>query len=487
MTKAFTSELVIGLVSAVGTNSKLIEDPLSDFLKAFGYELSTLSLSKYIADILPEGLDQKSEASRIDSYMTNGNEIRKRSGRNDFLALYTVAQINKARDTDGDLTQPFPKKVHLLRSLKHPDEVSFLRQIYGPGFYLVALYSTQEERISHLTNDKLITEIEARRLIERDQSEFYSYGQQTRNTFSLADAFIRLNPNQVETSKKEFKRLLDLIFGNPTLTPTPDEQMMYLAFASSLRSGSLARQVGAAIVSQEGELVAIGANDAPRAGGGLHWPGADDRRDLIKGGGQDSNYKNKREIARDTFIRLGIEDKYYNDCFRRLNGGKLFDITEYGKDVHAEMEALLSCARIGISPRGGCLYTTTFPCHNCARHIIASGIKRVVYVEPYPKSKALELHEDEIAVEDKKEKDHRVLFEPFIGIGPRKFADLFSLGWSSGYPIKRKEGGLVRQWDPRQALPRIPLIARSYLDWEKLAVEDVEKGLRKAGLVKEEK
>ncbi|MDN3612645.1 hypothetical protein QWZ16_23945 [Vibrio ostreicida] len=26
-----------------------------------------------------------------------------------------------------------------------------------------------------------------------------------------------------------------------------------------------------------------------------------------------------------------------------------------------------------------------FPCHNCAKHIVASGIKRVVYVEPYPK------------------------------------------------------------------------------------------------------
>ena len=58
--------------------------------------------------------------------------------------------------------------------------------------------------------------------------------------------------------------------------------------------------------------------------------------------------------------------------------------------VHAEMEALLSCARSGVSPVGGTLYSTTFPCHNCAKHIVAAGLRRVVYVEPYPKSRAVE-------------------------------------------------------------------------------------------------
>jgi deoxycytidylate deaminase len=72
------------------------------------------------------------------------------------------------------------------------------------------------------------------------------------------------------------------------------------------------------------------------------------------------------------------------------------DITEFGRPVHAEMEAILSCARIGISPKMGTLYCTTFPCHNCAKHIVAAGIKRVVYVEPYPKSKAEKLHSDSL-------------------------------------------------------------------------------------------
>src|ERR1035441_9924393 len=76
---------------------------------------------------------------------------------------------------------------------------------------------------------------------------------------------------------------------------------------------------------------------------------------------------------------------------RLLKNSGLFDMTEYGRAVHAEMDALLTCARSGISPRNGTLYTTTFPCHNCTRHLVAAGIRRVVYIEPYPKSKATKL------------------------------------------------------------------------------------------------
>jgi deoxycytidylate deaminase len=62
------------------------------------------------------------------------------------------------------------------------------------------------------------------------------------------------------------------------------------------------------------------------------------------------------------------------DAYKRLRDGRLYDLTEFGRAVHAEMEALLCCARSGVSPRFGSLFTTTFPCHNCAKHIIAAGI-----------------------------------------------------------------------------------------------------------------
>jgi deoxycytidylate deaminase len=103
------------------------------------------------------------------------------------------------------------------------------------------------------------------------------------------------------------------------------------------------------------------------------------------------------------------------------------DLLEFGRDIHAEMSAICDAARNGLSLGGSSLYTTTFPCHLCAKHIVASGIRRVVYLEPYPKSYAQELHEDSIEVEGNAD-TKRVNFAPFIGISPYRYRDLFEKG-----------------------------------------------------------
>jgi deoxycytidylate deaminase len=57
---------------------------------------------------------------------------------------------------------------------------------------------------------------------------------------------------------------------------------------------------------------------------------------------------------------------------------RIKDLIEYSRSVHAEMDAIVSLARIGgTGLQDATLYTTTFPCHNCARHIVASGIMKV--------------------------------------------------------------------------------------------------------------
>ncbi len=105
------------------------------------------------------------------------------------------------------------------------------------------------------------------------------------------------------------------------------------------------------------------------------------------------------------------------------------------------MDALLSAGRVGTSPVGGRLYVSTFPCHYCARHIVAAGIDEVQYIEPYPKSRALHLHCDSITTEeegwvppsrwsDKEAKDGqskppKVLFRPFVGVAPRMYERVF--------------------------------------------------------------
>jgi deoxycytidylate deaminase len=97
-----------------------------------------------------------------------------------------------------------------------------------------------------------------------------------------------------------------------------------------------------------------------------------------------------------------------------LADAAIMDLTEYGRVVHAEMCAICDAARLGRSIKGATLFTTTFPCHNCTKHILAAGISKVFYIEPYPKSKAKILHENEVELE--KPSLSRVSFMPFIGI-----------------------------------------------------------------------
>jgi len=53
------------------------------------------------------------------------------------------------------------------------------------------------------------------------------------------------------------------------------------------------------------------------------------------------------------------------------------------RTIHAEMNALLQCAIHGISTKGATAYVTNMPCTNCAKSLIAAGIKEVVIFSDY--------------------------------------------------------------------------------------------------------
>src|SRR5262249_40911967 len=93
-------------------------------------------------------------------------------------------------------------------------------------------------------------------------------------------------------------------------------------------------------------------------------------------------------------------------------------------------------------------YATTFPCHECARHIVAAGIRKVVYIEPYPKSLVPELYPDSIVLERAESGHGLVLFRPFVGIAPLKYLQLFQA------PKRKLDDGSVIVWNKTQAIPR---------------------------------
>src|SRR4051794_6771305 len=63
------------------------------------------------------------------------------------------------------------------------------------------------------------------------------------------------------------------------------------------------------------------------------------------------------------------------------------------------------------------MYATTFPCHECARHIVVVGISEVYFIDPYPRSRVLEMFEDSIVVD--REANGKIPFRAFTGIAPR--------------------------------------------------------------------
>lgn len=148
-----------------------------------------------------------------------------------------------------------------------------------------------------------------------------------------------------------------------------------------------------------------------------------------------------------------------------LRSARINDLTEYGRVVHAEMLAICDAARVGRSVKGTTLYCTTFPCHNCTKHILASGIRRVVYMEPYPKSRAKDLHPDEIEIEA--ESSTKVGFVPFMGISPFRYRDIFQKG------RRKKDDGQADTWYRGTKAPMIDFVLPTYTYSEDWALADL--------------
>jgi len=143
-----------------------------------------------------------------------------------------------------------------------------------------------------------------------------------------------------------------------SVRPSWDEYFMKLAWDVSERS-TCRRQVGA-IITVDNNIVSTGYNGSPK---GLSH--CDE-----KGG-----------------------------CIRTLNNIPSGTRQEICRAVHAEQNAIIQAAVHGKAIRGGTLYVNTYPCSICARMIINSEIKRIVYDSDYqdPLSKEM-LDETEIEV-----------------------------------------------------------------------------------------
>ena len=111
-----------------------------------------------------------------------------------------------------------------------------------------------------------------------------------------------------------------------------DEYFMGIALLSAMRSKDPSTQVGACIVDDEHKILSVGYNGMPHCCSDDEYPWGKDE---------------------------GLDSKYLYVC-------------------HAELNAILNCHNGSV--KSSTVYTTLFPCNECAKAIIQSGISQVIYL-----------------------------------------------------------------------------------------------------------
>ena len=313
-------ELVIGFVGAAGTDLKQVGELFDRELARVDYRTDIVRLSDLLLDCDKyrdlRGTQTEPQDERIRKLMGAGDDLRRTSTRGDAVALLAVGRIRQLREDRGGANgRPLPRHAFLLHSLKHPAELLTLREVYGDAFVAVSVYTPRaqrlkalSERISRSRSDyrpEAYKEVATALIDEDEKGKGGNLGQNVRDTFPDADLFI--DAGKPDDLPQQVSRLVEILFRHPYRTPTADECGLFHAKAAALRSADLARQVGAVITTSEGEIVAVGCNEVPKAGGGAVWEGQDrdkDRRDFVIG--HDSSARMKHEILAESSGGCGI-------------------------------------------------------------------------------------------------------------------------------------------------------------------------------------
>ncbi|WP_232293122.1 anti-phage dCTP deaminase [Stigmatella aurantiaca] len=448
-----------------------------------------------------------------------GDEMREEHGDHTAVATSLIGKIKETRAlkqglpvTDAPVPPDGARRAYILDALRHPAEAHLLRSLYRNAFALIGVVCDEEVRCQRLISKfRNAGRQDAQRFMKRDEKAEEKHGQKVSDTFHLADYFLDNSEEQFlsdgRTSNKDWdipgqlSRLVKIITHSDVVRPETKEMAMHAAYGAQMGSACLSRQVGAALTDAAGNIVSTGANEVPRAGGGVYGQGfsesggdercayrkpskgkkpgcsntqeqneiiqqlltdieqhtrlQDEQREILKRAVavlaevehqpfEGNEVPEKIGEARTVLESIEKQTKLSNaqqDSLRKaLKKSRIGSLLEFSRAVHAEMDVLLSAARQGASTQGCRLFVTTFPCHYCARHIVGAGVDEVQFIEPYPKSRALDLHDDSITTvaknwippsapvrkdSEKESAVRKVLFRPFTGVAPRMYARAF--------------------------------------------------------------
>lgn len=314
----------------------------------------------------------------------------------------------------------------VIDGIRNLQELQYLRSRFSQQFFLVAVHASPDVRWSrekdvYDRNQKLFERDDA-----RDADEETPSGQQVTKCVQQAD-YVLVNDGSDGSKASQKAKLYAQIQEDVRLMQAsgdasaayrrdakPDEVHMATAYAQSHMSQCLKRHVGAIIVNTDNLPLSLGYNENPV---GMS-PCINAYRRCFK---DDDMHAKLETYAGKRCPSCGTAQAELADPWLCCNESCRKDLKlaffpsrnmELCTAIHAEERAIRSLH--GRSAQDGTIFSTTFPCFQCARYIVDAGLKRVVYVEAYPVKEAREFLTK-----------NRVTVDPFQGFKSRAFNIIF--------------------------------------------------------------
>jgi dCMP deaminase len=169
-----------------------------------------------------------------------------------------------------------------------------------------------------------------------------------------------------------------------------DKPMIETAKIWSQMSKCKRNKVGAVLSTLDGRIISTGYNGTPSGFKSDSEYDCEDEKEILLSNCCNAKIfedENERKIyCLNCGKEIGIIDFIEGtDNYRIIGGFKIKKelSTDESRVIHAEMNAILFCAKYGIPTNNTILYVTTSPCIQCAKAIVQAGIKKVIYLEKY--------------------------------------------------------------------------------------------------------
>lgn len=323
----------------------------------------------------------------------------------------------------------------VIDSIRNSVEALYLKEHYN-AFYLVAVhddtnhYKHLREKVENSFSTVIVKQDEHKQEIdamtdcledlvdiETKSKEFEKGRFYTPNVNQcIADAEIHINnPENADPEKLDFYTMAEqwmkyaaLILHPGLITPSSEERCMIVAYTAKFNSGCLSRQVGACITNQYHTIRTIGWNDVPY---GQIPCALREIDDFVKDNPvkkcyypfmyskfEKSDlpfYENKKfsfarkvnaEHSELQKLKAGLNGLPFSYCFKSLHNkyeGEKDQV--YTRSLHAEEKAMMQMVKYGGEPlMNGIIYVTASPCELCSKKLYQIGVRKIVYLDPYP-------------------------------------------------------------------------------------------------------